>query len=291
MSWRIVAIKSKAKLDYKMDYLVVRTEEKVSRVHISEIAILLIESTAVSLTSYLLAELSKKKVKVIFCDEKSSPITELCNLYGSYDTSRKIKSQILWSDETKKLVWAEIVRAKIKGQLSNLKDENYEEIQLLKSYLEEITPGDKTNREGHAAKVYFNALFGKSFSRSDDSCINSALNYGYSIILSAFNREIVNCGHLTQLGIFHSNTFNSFNLSCDFMEPFRPYVDRRILSMHLEKFEHEEKMQILDILNQIVSINEHKHHLLNAIHIYTLSVIEALEENDISKIKNPNYEL
>ena len=28
MSWRIVVIKSKTKLDYKMDYLVVRTEEK-----------------------------------------------------------------------------------------------------------------------------------------------------------------------------------------------------------------------------------------------------------------------
>lgn len=39
MSWRIVVIKSKAKLDYKMDYLVVRTEQRVSRVHISEIAI------------------------------------------------------------------------------------------------------------------------------------------------------------------------------------------------------------------------------------------------------------
>ena len=94
MSWRIVVIKSKAKLDYKMDYLVVRTEQRVSRVHISEIAIMLIESTAVSLTSYLIAELSKKKVKVIFCDEKSSPLTELSSLYGSYDTSRKIKSQI-----------------------------------------------------------------------------------------------------------------------------------------------------------------------------------------------------
>ena len=266
MSWRIVAIKSKAKLDYKMDYLVVRTEEKVHRVHISEIAILLIESTAVSLTSYLLTELSKKKVKVIFCDEKSSPISELCNLYGSYDTSRKIKSQISWAEETKKLVWAEIVRAKIKGQLSNLKDDHFDEIQLLKSYLEEITPGDITNREGHSAKVYFNALFGKSFSRSDDSYINSALNYGYSVVLSAFNREIVNCGYLTQLGIFHSNTFNSFNLSCDFMEPFRPFVDRKILGMSIGKFEHEEKMQVLDILNQSVQINDQKHYLLNAIH-------------------------
>ena len=49
---------------------------------------------------------------------------------------------------------------------------------------------DSTNREGHAAKVYFNALFGMSFTRSADTPVNAALNYGYSIILSAFNREV-----------------------------------------------------------------------------------------------------
>lgn len=35
---------------------------------------------------------------------------------------------------------------------------------MLKQYIEEIELGDKTNREGHAAKVYFNALFGMDFS-------------------------------------------------------------------------------------------------------------------------------
>ncbi|MBQ8146280.1 MAG: type II CRISPR-associated endonuclease Cas1 [Clostridia bacterium] len=291
MSWRIVAIKSKSKLDYKMDYLVVRNEEKVTRVHISEIAILLIESTSVSMTSYLLVELAKKKVKVIFCDEKSNPISELCGLYGSYDTSRKIKNQISWNEETKKLVWAEIVRAKIKGQISNLNESHQKERAMLEAYAEEVLPGDVTNREGHSAKVYFNALMGKSFSRSDDSVVNSALNYGYGIVLSAFNREIVSYGYITQLGIFHRNTFNAFNLSCDLMEPFRPIVDKEVLKLELTKFEHEEKMQVLNILNEKILINEQSHYLLNAIHIYTMSVIEALEENDTSKIKNPNYEL
>ena len=62
------------------------------------------------------------------------------------------------------------------------------EAMLLQEYLGEIEYGDATNREGHAAKVYFNALFGKSFTRTDDLLINAALNYGYSILLSAFNR-------------------------------------------------------------------------------------------------------
>ncbi len=71
---------------------------------------------------------------------------------------------------------------------------------------------DSTKREGHAAKVYFNALFGMDFTRADDNPINAALNYGYSMILSAINREITAAGYLTQIGIFHQNTFNPFNL-------------------------------------------------------------------------------
>ncbi len=291
MSWRVVVIKSKSKLDYKMDYLVIRTENKVSRVHLSEISVLLIESTAVSLTAYLLSELTKKKIKVIFCDEKYNPQSELVSLYGSYDTSRKIHEQIGWKTETKKIIWAEIVRAKIIGQISNLPNETHYAAELLSSYASEIKAGDSTNREAHAAKVYFNALFGKDFSRSDDHIINVALNYGYGIILSAFNREIVSCGYTTQLGIFHSNTFNEFNLSCDLMEPFRPFVDRVVLSENFQKFEHEEKIKLINVLNHIIKIDNKQQHLINAIHIYALSIFDALRENDISKIKNPIYEL
>lgn len=291
MSWRIVVIKNKSKLDYKMDYLVVRTEEKTTRVHMDEISTLLIESTSVSLTAYLLAELSKKKVKVIFCDEKCNPISELCCLYGSHDTSRKVREQIKWQDETKRLVWAEIVRTKIVGQLSNLDYSLSKERQLLEEYIKETLPGDPTNREGHAAKVYFNALFGKDFSRSDDNLINSALNYGYGVLLSAFNREIIMNGYLTQIGIFHNNMFNNFNLSCDFMESFRPFVDRLIINLKPTKLEHEEKMKIVDILNTKIKINGQNQYISNAIYIYTQSVLEALLENDASKIKNPSYEL
>ena len=92
---------------------------------------------------------------------------------------------------------------------------------MLAKYAAEVQPGDVTNREGHAAKVYFNALFGLSFKRGDKTFLNGALNYGYAVILSAFNREIVANGMNTQLGIAHKNEFNAFNLSCDLMEPFR----------------------------------------------------------------------
>ena len=61
---------------------------------------------------------------------------------------------------------------------------------MLDSYVGQIEFQDTTNREGHAAKVYFNALFGKDFTRSSEVPLNAALDYGYSILLSAFNREV-----------------------------------------------------------------------------------------------------
>jgi len=288
MSFRTVVITKRSKLDYKMDYLVVRTEDTISRIHLSEISILMIESTAVSMTAYLLAELAKHKIKVILCDNNYNPYGELCSLYGSHDTSRKVRQQIRWTEEAKKFVWAEIVRWKLLGQIANLPADT-EAAEKIASYLPEILPGDPTNREAHAAKVYFNALFGMDFSRSGEDPVNAALNYGYSILLSAFNREIVSCGYLTQLGIFHDNMFNHFNLSSDLMEPFRPFVDRIVVEIAPEKLEHTEKMQLVNILNQSVRIQEQQHFLINAIHLYTLSVFEALTEQDISKLRFPSF--
>ena len=291
MSWRVVAISSNSKLDYKMNYLVVRNAETTKRIHISEISVLLIESTAVSLTAYLLCELSKRKIDVIFCDEKRCPSGMFLPLYGSHDTSLKFRNQITWNAHTKDFVWAEVVRAKICGQIAVLNKCKTENAALLEQYISEIEPGDQTNREGHAAKVYFNSLFGMDFSRSQDNNINAALNYGYSIVLSVFAREIVSNGYSTQLGIFHNNMFNQFNFACDLMEPFRPFVDYSVIKMQLTEFEHLQKMELVQILNRYIKIDGKVQYMLNAIKIYAKSIFEALNENDISKIRFPDYEL
>lgn len=214
MSWRTVVISNRAKLDYQLGFLVVRRNEIV-KIHMSEISILLIETTAVSLTVALLSELTKRKIKVIFCDEKRNPTSELIPYYGAHDTSAKVRKQIEWSSELKLAIWTEIVTEKIRKQAETLERLNKEEAQMLYGYIEEIEFGDKTNREGHAAKVYFNALFGMDFTRTTENSINAALNYGYGIILSACNREITANGYITQLGLFHDNMFNPFSLDCN----------------------------------------------------------------------------
>ena len=67
MSWRTVVITSRCKLDYKMGFMVVRSEE-TRKIFLDEIAILLIENPAVSLTGCLLEALVEKKIRVVFCD-------------------------------------------------------------------------------------------------------------------------------------------------------------------------------------------------------------------------------
>ena len=290
MSWRTVVITKRAKLDLQLNHMVIRTDN-IIKIHLSEISMVVIESTAVSITTSLMAELIKKKIKVIFCDEKRMPSSELVSYYGSHDTSLKYKKQITWLEDTKKLVWAEIVGEKIRKQEEFLREKKLQESELLRNYLTEIKPGDETNREGHAAKVYFNALFGKDFSRNLDCNINAALNYGYSIILSAFSREVVSQGYFTQLGIFHDNMFNQFNLACDLMEPFRILVDRKVVMMKLLEFETKEKMELVDILNQTVKIDGSVEYVTKAIRIYSKSIFDALNENDLSIIKFYQYEL
>lgn len=290
MSWRIVVISSISKLDLQLGYLVVRNE-KITKIHLNEVHTLIIESTAVSLTAALLNEMTKRKIKVIFCDEKRNPSSELLPYYGSHDTSSKVKSQLKWKKDFMRELWQEIIKEKIRNQRDNLKRFRCENYELLDSYIPQVEINDISNREGHAAKVYFNSLFGMDFSRSMDISINHGLNYGYSLILSTFNKEIVSNGYLTMIGIFHDNMFNQFNLSCDLMEPFRPFVDRVIYEMKLEKFEKEEKIKILDILNKEVIVEGKQQHMTNAIKIFCKSVFDSLNENDISLIRFPKDEL
>lgn len=290
MTWRTVIITNACKLTYKNDYLLVRDEE-VKMIHLSEIGTLILDSTAITLTSYLITELLNRKIKVIYCDHKRNPLGEIVPYVGSHDSSKKIHLQTNWDFEYAKIVWTEIIKQKIINQAKLLDYYDLQTSAMLYQYLDEIVLFDKTNREGHAAKVYFNSLFGKGFNREEKNDINSALNYGYSILLSQFNKEINGNGYLTQIGIKHSNLFNPFNLTSDIMEPFRPLVDKVVRDNYNEVFGGTMKIKIIDILKQKVLIKGTKQYLTNAISIYVKSVIRAIEEKDITFLEFYTNEL
>ena len=283
MGFRVVLVKNRAKLDLRMNYMICRSEIE-TKIYVPEISVLILESTAISLTCALLSELVKHNVKIIFCDEKHNPESELVSYYGTYNSAKKIKSQMQWTRYNKEKVWTEIVRQKIKKQKDFLQDLKLnDEAQMLKGYIQEIEHNDVTNREGHSAKVYFNAVFGTDFSRRSISFTNKALNYGYSVLLSCFNREIVQNGYLTQLGIWHKNEFNHFNLASDLMEPFRILIDRIVYD--LDEKAGNFKVEILRFLETKVTIDSKKQTVDNAISIYCKSVFDALEMGDMEQIK------
>ncbi|WP_434799172.1 type II CRISPR-associated endonuclease Cas1 [Terrisporobacter vanillatitrophus] len=283
MSWRTVVISNKCKLSYKNNYLLIKNEN-LNMIHLSEINTLVIDTTLVSITATLLCELMDRKIKVVFCDERHNPKGEVIQYYGSHNTSKRIMSQIKWKNTIKDEIWTEVVRQKIYNQSYILKKNDKENWNKLLDYTEEVEIGDKSNREGHAAKVYFNSLFGMDFTRDSSSEINSALDYGYAILLSSFNKEIVANGYLTQLGIHHKNEFNYFNLSSDLMEPFRPIIDDIVYFNKDNYFDKDFKLKLIDVLNTKVSINNGNYYLPNAISLYLGSITKALEANDIDQV-------
>ncbi|MDD2203460.1 MAG: CRISPR-associated endonuclease Cas1, partial [Bacilli bacterium] len=85
MSFRTVVIQKQSKLSYKNDYLVIRSSDDVKSIHISEINTIMVDTMMASITSYLMSELIKNKIKIIFCDETRDPLAELVPYYGSHN--------------------------------------------------------------------------------------------------------------------------------------------------------------------------------------------------------------
>ena len=277
-------IAQQSKLSYKNRFLVVKQDLDEKYIHLSEIDTIIVDSLAVSISAYLLKELSDNKINIIFCDEKHNPFGELSTYYSKHNTSKMIQRQISWTSNEKDKIWKKIVKNKLLNQAYMLSKIDSEKYKLLLDYIIEVQDGDSTNREGHAAKVYFNALFGNSFSRRDDSNINSALNYGYEVLLSTFNKEIINNGYLTQLGIHHKNEFNKFNLGCDLMEPFRIVIDNFVYYNQDKNFDSNLKIEILDIFNHTFKFDGKNYTLKDIIRMYVKNTLDNIL--DISNYKD-----
>lgn len=285
MGFRTVVVNSRSKLECRLNFLIVRGETE-KRIYINEINTLIVQSTAVSLTAALLSELVRNNVKVVFCDEKCNPSSELLPYYGSHNTSKRIKIQTGWTQEIKDEVWKVLIAKKITSQSELLKKRGFEtESIMLEEYAADVTPGDKTNREGHAAKVYFNCILPEGVTRRGGGFINGCLNYGYAVLLSAINREIVASGYMTQIGVWHDNEFNEFNLGSDMIEPLRTIIDETALT--IEPGDATFKHTMAGALNYEVTFADKKTTLDVAVRQYVKSVLYAFEVNDPDEVTFP----
>lgn len=220
-------------------------------VPIEDIGMVIIENQLITITMPLLNELCDAGVSVLFCDKKGLPHAMLQNLDSNNLQGEMLRNQINVSEPLRKQMWKQLIEAKIRNQ-SALLNKFRRNGDALKPYYMNVKSGDSNNREGIAARIYWQSLFGDDFVRDrNKEGINVLLNYGYTILRSATARALVSSGLTPSLGLFHHNRANAFPLADDVMEPFRPFVDEIVYHLCEEgKFEVDKstKFELLGCL-------------------------------------------
>jgi len=276
MGFRVLVVNAHSKLSYKNNYLYFKSAEKVEPIHLSEIDMLFLETTDIAITTMLLAKLVQQNICIIFCDDKRLPSAQLMPFYGRHDSALTIKKQMAWEDKTKACVTYELLRQKITNQSQFLASKGFEDKAVaIEVLLSELKPNDLSNREGHAARIFFNTLYGNDFSREDTCDVNAALDYGYTLVMSVFAREIVKCGCVTQLGINHCNQFNAYNLASDLMEPFRIIIDEIVYVNRTKNFEAF-KWELFEIFERTYVYNGSNMFLNNIVSHYVKAHVAYL---------------
>jgi CRISPR-associated protein Cas1 len=293
LSWRIIYIEEAEEMKLYLDNLKVVKREQEILIPLSDIHTIVVDNMKTIVTGRLMNKLAEYHILLVFCNELHLPNVFSLGLYSHYRVYGVLYKQLNWSQELREAMWGELIRLKIINQCSVLqylqKDEGV--IQKLKGYAKDVTFGDETNREGLAAKLYFNELFGSEFRRKRDAVdsVNAALNYGYIILRACFARTMVAHGLHPAYGIGHRNQFNAFNLVDDCMEIFRPIIDLWVY-MTTEESEYltrEMKQLLIRRLHAKITIGGQTQTVLNAIDLFIQSFIRAMNLHDTTLLVYP----
>ena len=197
----------------------------IRTIPVEDIGMVLLENQQINVTLPLLNALADNNAAVIVCTEKMMPNAMLLNLQSNSIQGERYRDQMMASEPLKKNLWKQTVEAKIRNQAALL-DKLDKDGGQLKPYWQNVKSGDADNREGIAAKIYWDSLFGEDFMRSRaGESPNEMLNYGYTVLRAAVARSLMGSGLFPAFGIYHRNRYNAFPLADDIMEPYRPFVD------------------------------------------------------------------
>ena len=273
MAFRVVLIENEVAIKVKLNNLVITKNDKDIWIPLDDISMIVMDNLSTVITTRLLCQLSEAGIGLMLCNQQHLPT----GYYSSYDnhsrSSKVIGYQVDKSRDYYDSLWRQVVIAKIVNQAKAYVMLKGDETggQKIFEFAENITEGDKTNREAHAAKVYFNLLMGTSFSRgNEDILLNSGLDYGYAVLRGYIARVCVGYGLNTQLGIHHKSEYNRFNLVDDLMEPFRPLVDMVAYEMmgEAEYFMPEHRRRLVGLLNMKMLYRNKKMYLCNVLENY-----------------------
>ena len=224
-------------------------DEKVT-VPIEDVGVVLLEHQHTNITLPLLNALVEGDVQVVICNAKGMPSAMFQGMNSNNLQGETLRNQIACGEVLKKQLRKQIVEAKIKNQAALL-DSIGEDGCVLRPFYSNVRSGDTDNREGIAARIYFQHLFGDNFVRDrEEPGVNALLNYGYTILRAATCRAIVTSGLLPAIGIFHHNRSNAYPLADDLMEPFRPFVDSVVYDLAMNG-----KMELTkDVKGELISV-------------------------------------
>ena len=287
MGYRQVVIKKCEKLNLEDRQLVINKDNNTYKVPLEDINFVLVEDNKTVITSKILAAFGEEGICLIVCDDKFEPVSIMYPYNYHFKQLENIEKQLSLNDDSKKIIWQEIVKAKIENEIAVLcqtsKDERV--IDILSKYVKEVTIGDETNREGLAAKIYFKSLFGSEFIRFYDDPINAALNYAYQIVKSSIIRTLSIYGLNSYLGINHKSKVNNFNLVYDLIEPFRAIVDLYVYKIKDNltlPLSFDIRKDLVNILNISVISNNKKCTLEYSIELFVISYIKVLSTGEVS---------
>lgn len=249
MGYRVIFLTNPARLYVKNQQLVIDNGD-VFKVPLEDIECIAIDSMQITMNSYLLSRLSEYAITLYVTDKTHHLCGTFLPLLRHSRHLSVLKNQLEMTLPNKKKLWKQIVCQKIENQATVLKlcgIDEWKSIDVLKSM---VKSGDPDNMEAVAASKYFKLLFGKNYTRTQDNFINPKLNYGYSILRSTISKYLVVYGYEPSLGIFHKSNLNSFNLSDDIIEPFRPIVDLYVKKFALEdEIDTHTKASLANLLN------------------------------------------
>lgn len=249
---RVLAFENPAALSMNMQQLVVKKDDKVTTIPIEDIGVVVLDNKQIVVTHALLSTLAKNNVAVVVCDDTHLPIGLQLPLDGNHIQTERFQEQISASEPLRKQMWQQTVQWKIRNQASVLALQGQEN-RNMKKWVLDVKSGDSDNLEARAAAYYWKTIFPSlpNFVRdTNEKGINSLLNYGYAIVRAMMARALVAAGLLPTLGIHHHNRYNAYCLADDIMEPYRPYIDKEVISI----------MQVDEQISELTSI--HKQRLL-----------------------------
>ena len=285
MAFRVILIENEVEIKVKLNNLIVTKNGEDLWIPLDDISMIVMDNLSSMLSTRLLCQLSEQGIALMICNQEHLPT----GYYSSYDNhsraSKVIGYQIDKDEQYYGQLWERIVEVKILNQAKAyfLMTKDEDGAKQIAEYASQVVEHDKTNREAHAAKVYFNLLMGTSFSRGNENILlNSGLDYGYAIIRGYIARACVGYGLNTQLGIHHKNEYNRFNLVDDLMEPLRPFVDMIAYKMMKDSlyFTPEHRRNLVNILNMKIKYRNKNMYICNMIENYVEQFASLIMERN-----------